>query len=319
MNLEKIKLSAGNVAKWFSENFDENSGLKMDDIAVYFKIPSMFLAANDQAKATEVQKFVMKKFLVNSGDFRLSKECKTEHEVYEEYYSYMNCWIIRSGLKLGLDMTNSLDYIHKNHSEFELKETPKTENSIELLTIANIGYTYLIAENFNESKRAADSLEYFWNSQQELDKYFYLRMNKNLNLIKTNPENPLTCITRANENQLYFFLGFPIAFLAELYDVTKLEKYLTLSKKYFDYTINCNGVLESNTSHKVAWASSILYRVTGDDIYLDTVEKITNHIIHSQCTKGLWLTNNGTPDLDQSAEMGCWFYEIIKNIEKRKK
>ncbi|CAD5111142.1 unnamed protein product [Dimorphilus gyrociliatus] len=318
MNLNNLRSAALNVREWFETNFSKETGLNHnDDIAIYFKVPSMLLAGDSEEKANEVQQFIMKNFLMNTGDFKKAENCKTENPTYIEYYSYMNCWIMRSGLKLKIDMTNSFDYIHNNFNNYELKDVSASDNCIELLTVANIGYTYLIKGDLQEAIRAANCLEHFWNIQQEKDKYFYLRMDKHQKLIKSNPENPFYCISKTNDNQLYFFLGFPISFLAELYDLTKDKKYLNLSKSYYNYTINCHGIFKSNFSHKVSWAASILYRITGDNIYLDAIEKITNHILENRDKTGLWLTNDGSIDYDQTAEFANWFFEIIKNIEKR--
>lgn len=127
-------------------------------------------------------------------------------------------------------------------------------------------------------------------------------------------------INKSEPDQLYFMLGYPAAFLALLYEKTNDKKYLDLAKFYLDTALACaENLYQSNFSHKVAWAASILYKLTEEKKYLGVIQQISQHFLKQQSINGLWFVNNENKDYvtayDQSAEIACWFLDIAKNLK----
>ncbi len=72
-------------------------------------------------------------------------------------------------------------------------------------------------------------------------------------------------VSAREPDQAYFMIGYPIAFLAKLYEATADGAYLKAARGYLDFSLSCEGNLRSfHTSHKVAWGAAVLARITGD-------------------------------------------------------
>ena len=159
-----------------------------------------------------------------------------------------------------------------------------------------------------------------YNKQPELDKHFYLRSSRQGQLLTqfSREQAPLYTVETDQDNQLYFMLGYPCAYLALLYQATGSQLYLDTAVDYFQFVLNCQHALLSLNSHKLAWAASLLYRLAGPDPqYLNAIATITDHFIKQQDNQGLWYTADNDPIkvYDQSAEIACWFLYIQSNLK----
>jgi hypothetical protein len=99
-----------------------------------------------------------------------------------------------------------------------------------------------------------------------------------------------------------------------LYQKTRNEEFLNSAQAYLDFSLSCNEqIYQCNFSHKIAWAASLVYECTGDEKYLRVIEIISDHFIANQ-RNGMWYSEDINSSYDQSAEIACWFLEIVKNI-----
>ena len=99
-------------------------------------------------------------------------------------------------------------------------------------------------------------------------------------------------VSAREPDQAYFMIGYPIAFLAKLYEATADGAYLKAARGYLDFGLACEGNLRSfHTSHKVAWGAAVLARITGDPRCMELVVIIADHLLGIQAPSGAWLVD----------------------------
>lgn len=323
---EKIEFSLSKINK--SLMLEIHQGLldnfQRKDLACYFKLPMFFLKSGQFDLANKVLDFIFKKFLMNDGDFKTKPNLKSEKQEYIEYWSYFNGWILRAACLLNYEVpSKALHYfqsLHLGQGKF-FSHHPKDigYGTTDVLTIAHHGLFYLDAGNKNLSDKASQSLYAAFDAQLDLRTKFLLRFDKQAQSINeyTTEQQLLFSVHRnCGRDQLYFMLAYPCAFLGLHYKKTENIKSLEYAKHYMAFLLNCDErVFTSRFSHKTAWAASILYAVTGEQIYLNIAKRIINFFINIQSECGIWFKEEGASVyLDQTAEIGCWFSEILKNF-----
>ena len=66
---------------------------------------------------------------------------------------------------------------------------------------------------------------------------------------------------------------------------------------------------------KIGWCASVLYTLTGEEIYKDMAIKVGNNLISAQSEEGYWKADGSdNPSNDITAEMVVWLDEIYQSI-----
>ncbi|CAF1649116.1 unnamed protein product, partial [Didymodactylos carnosus] len=189
----------------------------------------------------------------------------------------------------------------------------------DILTTAHFGLLQLEDGNIGRAVKAGNYLLKVFEKQPDLTKGLYLRLNKNNELITDySVEMSWAYIVKKVETeQPYFMIGYPIAYLTLLYEKTGNTNFLKSAKDYMNFALSCNEhIYSSSMSHKLAWAAALLLKHDDNFVqhYLTTVEKIANHFMSQQSEQGM-LPGSIDTSYDQSAEVACYFLEIV-NILK---
>ena len=112
-------------------------------------------------------------------------------------------------------------------------------------------------------------------------------------------------------------IGYPMAFLAKLFQATGDVAHLEAARGYLDFALACGGNLRSfHFSHKVAWGAAVLARITGDRRCVELATAIANHLLEIQDASGAWLIDQPAhTTFDQTAEIAIWLTEISAELE----
>lgn|GEM_PF-2772073 len=79
----------------------------------------------------------------------------------------------------------------------------------------------------------------------------------------------LHVIAADQPGQAWFFIGYPMAFLARLFRATGELQYLATARGYFDFTQHCAAyMVDEHFAHKVAWGAAELACATGNPDHL---------------------------------------------------
>lgn len=324
----KLHSSAGQVVSFLESKLQaDGSYADAKDLACYFKSPMMFIAADKPQAALKVLKHIKNAFMSVDGDFKTTDKVKSANGAYAEYWAYTNGWIVRAANRLGQTDVSSpgFEYLKKfklsrnlgfltNHQDSKSVDT-------DVLTAAHHGLINLEMNNLDAAIAAGNYLCEALSRQPELKKGFYLRINNKGEVITQYPAEKAAFyfVSTTQPNQLHFMIGYPSAYLAILYKHTKDMKFLDAAKAYLDFSLSCDeSVYRCNFSHKIAWAASLVYECTGDTKYLAVIDRISGYFIANQ-KNGMWFTEDVNSSFDQSAEIACWFLDIVKNINNFKK
>ena len=323
----EIRKSASQAIIFFEDHLKDGSyGNHIQDLACFYKSPMMFILGGKLRCANAMLDYIKDRFMTSQGDFLTNQFLKSIKPEYSEYWAYMNGWIVRAAQKLKReDITEfGFNYLNKFYlpiiGGFLTKKLEVKHNEIDVLSTAHWGLINLEKNNFQTAKKAGDFLCEILNNQSQLDTEFYLRINTDNKLVIDFQKEKID-FYRVKKNepyQLYFMLGYPCAYLALLYENTKEKKYFEAANTYLQFSLSCHkDVYNSRFSHKLAWASSILYKLTNDKKYFSPIEKIVNYFLELQSSEGMWyLQEDINTAYDQSAEIVCWFLEIAKNVDK---
>lgn len=318
------------TVQYFESNIkkDGSYGKHVNDLCCYFKSPMMFIYANKKDPANHVLGYIYSTFMTKTGDFLTNSSSKSLKNEYKKFWSYTNVWIIRAALQLQhKDLLVSgdryLTQFNTGNGTGYLTNDPEQKNGVtDVLTTAHHGLINLEAEKLELAISAGNYLCNVLEKQPNINEKFYLSFNKSGEAITNYESNEAAfyCINKKSPNQLYFMIGYPSAYLALLYKKTQNKKYLQAAKMYLDFALTCHqSIFESNYSHKIAWAASIIYGLTGEQKYYTAIEKITDHFIKTQSKNGLWYENDIYSSYDQSAEIACWFLDISNNLKQSEK
>lgn len=323
----KLSESANQVV-FFLESKLQRTGSYGDeakDIACYFKSPMMFLAANKQHTAATVLDYIKSAFMCEDGDFKTIESMKSTNPAYIEYWSYTNGWIVRAANLLGSKEISERGYKYLSqynaNNGFLTNQIGTKSQVTDVLTAAHHGLMNLEFDNLDVAISAGKYLCDVIKKQSDLKKGFYLRLDKQGGLLTefSKEQAPFCFVSVTEPDQLHFMIGYPAAYLAILYKRTKDLNFLNAAKTYLDFSLSCDqSVYSSNFSHKLAWAASHIYECTGEDKYLEVIDKISNYFIAKQ-KNGMWFLDDINVSYDQSAEIACWFLECVKNINGFKK
>lgn len=326
---EKLSESANQAVAFLESKLQKDGSYGNDakDLACYFKSPMMFLAANKPQAATSILTHIKTAFMTKDGDFTTNETQKSINGAYAEFWSYTNGWIVRAANQLDITEISQpgckyLDQYNLGEKAGFLTNNVRGQTVVtDVLTVAHHGLINLEIGNLDVAISAGDFLCEAINKQPNLKNGFNLRFDKQGNLITEFPKEqaPFYFISASKPNQLHFMIGYPSAYLAILYKKTKNEKYLNAAKAYLDFSLSCDkSIYECDFSHKIAWAASFIYECTGDGRYLTVIDKISDYFIAKQ-KNGMWFSEDINSSYDQSAEIACWFLDIVKNVNGLKK
>jgi hypothetical protein len=343
--IAKVKLDekcAGVIEKateWLvsCQEKDGSFGKGATDLRCYYKAPSVLLATGRLREASLTTDWIKHKFLKPDGDFR-GDNGKSEFAFFAKHrYIYMNGWLVSGLQRLGrFDMSlPALKYIlsfqdHKQGGFFShASENYKPlDDQEDLASTASCGVAALFCGKLKESKRTGDFLTHLLDVQPDINEQLYVTFRPGHGLIMEFPEeeasNRIVRIKR--ENEPYWLPGLAIGFLCKLYQATGVRKYLDTARRYYSFLSYCaEDRFQSYASGKAAWGCSILYRLTGDEGYLEYAQRVTKHIVDTQLPDGTWLY---TPfvkkiedqplalTLDLTAEMAYWLSQILFEVSR---
>jgi hypothetical protein len=179
---------------------------------------------------------------------------------------------------------------------------------------AHLGLNALYLGESGLAEDAGRALQRFVALQPSPETRFFLRMVGAGALQTDFPAEAagLHVIAADQPGQAWFFIGYPMAFLARLYRATGASEHLSTARGYLEYAERCAPhLVGEHFAHKVAWGAAELASVTGDSTPRALSAEITRNLITAQESDGGWMA--GQPmhtRLDQSAEVAIWLLEI---------
>ena len=319
----RCQKASNRAAKWLAEQVQPDGSLGETDLAAYYKAPIVLQMSGHTRQAHAVLGFIARTFGRADGDFATSAQNKTADAGLKQYPGYMNGWIIQAAQAMSCyDLSyRGYDWLRRfAHPDGAggLDGPPGTRSdTVELLMTCHIGAVALAMGDRSTACAAGEALQVFWRVQPDSDERFYLRLDKRRRPLTGNHDGNhddlavFRVIEAGAEGQLWFFVGYPIAFLTLLYRATGTTGYLGLAREYAGFALRCPALPREHYAHKVAWGAALLAEVTGETKYRDLAARITEMLVGTQADAGDWLPDQPrVTRLDQSAELGLRLGEI---------
>jgi hypothetical protein len=174
-------------------------------------------------------------------------------------------------------------------ASFTHRRTADADDVVGALTTAHLGLLALSFGDVRRAERAGGYLARLLGSQPDLDHGLHLRADSNGRVVDDFPAEAAVfhLVSRTQPDQAYFMLGYPIAFLARLAELTGDRGHLSTAHEYLDFALSCGGKPAlSALSHKVASGAAVLGRVTQAPHSLALAEQITAFLLEIQDASG---------------------------------
>ena len=319
--------SANKTLHFFESRMLPNGsyGKDVTDISGYYKSPMMFLSAGKSNRTMQILDYVKTNFLQPDGDFLSPGDIKSANSAYTEFWTYTNGWISRAAQQISREDINKpalifLDsFKNVENGGFFTHRLDLNDKITDALTTALHGHIRLERGDIVTAIESGNYLINLIDVQPHLKKGFYLRLDKQDNLITdfSKNESSVHWVNRKKPDQLYFMLGYPIAFLGFLFQSTQNLEFFETAHRYINFLFSCHkNIFISTFSHKVAWACSVLFSISPDQRLEKLITSVMKHFLASQSEEGIWfLEKDMHIAYDQSAEIACWFIETAKNID----
>lgn len=302
----------------------DGSYILSDDLAAHYKSPTTLYAAGRVEEANRIVDFIRGRYLQPDGDVLTGPGFKSADFAYVEYYHYTNAWIAMGTQRLGrFDVAVPthrylLDYYNKHQGGFNTGgpyvRSDKDSIVTDTLSTSHGGLMALYFGDLEKAKAAGDLLLDMYAAQDDLDAGFYLRMDWKGRIIKDYPPEMgvFYFVSATEENQAYFFVGYPIAYLGLLYRATGDVRYQEGADKYLNFVLSTTGNVRSFFfAHKVGWGAAINYKNTGNPAYAQLARDIGDYLVSIQQPNGQFLPELGPfSSLDQTSEIALWLRYI---------
>jgi hypothetical protein len=323
LTLETYQQAANSALAWITSQIDEEGSLGSDnrDLACYYKLPYLMQLAGRVVETHRLLDFVSANFQRPNGDFATSEQQKTADPVLSLYPGYINGWIAMAAHKAGRFEISlpAWEYLLGFHDPasggFMLQRAGNGNGSpVEVLMTAHLGMAALYFGDVQRATGAGRMLRQFLDLQPDIGHRFLLRMAHGGQLQTDFPAEAagLHVIDAEQPGQAWFFIGYPIAFLARLSLATGDLGFLSSASRYFDFARRCGErLVAEHFAHKVAWGAAELGRASGDPEHLALSARIAERLIAAQDASGSWLADQPPcTRFDQSAEVAIWLLEI---------
>lgn len=326
----RYEQAADRAGGWLAARLrdDGSYGPEADDLACYYKSPYLFQLSGRAREAARLLTFIRGRFMRPDHDFATSADHKSDNAAFTEYWAYPNGWLAIAAQRMGrFDVAYpAFEYLRSCREPGQdgfltSGSAGSGDGGTDALTTAHLGLVCLYFGDLERAQGAGRWLARLLAIQPDLSEGLFLRCDGLGHLVRDVPEGKAAfhVVSSREPDQAYFMIGYPIAFLAKLFEATADDAHLRAARGYLDFGLSCEGNLRTcHTSHKVAWGAAVLARITGDPRCTELSAAIADHLLGIQDSSGAWLADQPAhTTFDQTAEIAIWLQEISAELPER--
>ncbi|HET9253926.1 MAG TPA: hypothetical protein VFO16_01840 [Pseudonocardiaceae bacterium] len=323
--MTRFELAADRAVEWLAAQLREDGsyGPQADDLACYYKSPYLFQLVGRTRDAARLLAFIQRRFMRADHDFTTAENHKSGNPAFTEYWAYPNGWLAMTAQRMGrFDVAYpAWDYLRSYHDRARggfftgraARSGGKGETT-DALTTAHLGLLCLFFGDIQRAEGAGRWLAWLLEMQPDPRSGLFLRRDRAGSLVREFPDDAAAfhVVSAHQPDQAYFMIGYPIAFLAKLFQATRNADHLRAACGYLDFVLSCEGDLRSSpASHQVAWGAAVLSEITADPRGAGLASAIADHLLAIQDPSGAWLISQPAhTTFDQTAEVAIWLREI---------
>ena len=297
--------------EWLSEHqgADGSFGIPYEDgVNLIFTMAIAYLWGGMPWRCSGVVKRI-RSFVKEDGS--LYRPASGSRITDQTQYPYAVGWVARTGAACGApDLARRcigpiLPLQHRESGGFfgSPAEAEKGEGIIDMASTGMSGLALLSACFVDRAREAGDYIVSWLARQSDLKDRLLPQWHTQKGLLdeesgkdlSANINAPLV-IGHAAPHTGYWLNGILVAFLAELYQVTAHEPFLTAASELFDFAARSPELDRTCFSHKFAWAAATLHSVTGEDRHLETACRVAERLIRAQRPEGFFVYEDLFPE-----------------------
>ena len=337
MTAEKFREYALMGSRWLAEhqNLDGSwIGLSDPKVDAFYKGSWALTMTGQLAAAHRSLNYARQHFLTADGDF-LPRGHPWHSSVH---YLYANAYFIIGSMAAGRYETAMpavrflLSQQDPDHGGFYSRRTEAGKKELsDTMSAGAAGVACLAAGRIDAARRVADHLAHIVDLQPAPDERFFTTIEADGALgteMQSDDEAHWRIIETKTENQCWYAVGLPFAFLVRMTEATGAARYRDLAQWYFDFQLRCVDPWDGGSSGKAGWGCAMLYRITGETRYRDIAFHVANNIVSRQNADGSWVSSAQgygageqaaltNADLDVTAEFTLWLTLISSNVLAR--
>ncbi len=244
-------------------------GLNDPQVDAFYKGSWAFMTTGQMAAAHRSLNYAQGSFMMADGDF----EPRGHPWHYEVHHLYTNAYFIIGSMVAGRYeiATPALRFMlsqqDPEHGGFYTRRTePGERNLSDTMSAGAAGVACLAAGQIQAARRVGEYLGHILELQTQPNERFYTTIEADGSLgteMKDDAEAWWRIIRTDTENQCWYAVGLPFAFLVRLAEATGEARYRDLVECYFDFQLRCVDPWDGASSGKAGWACAMLYRITG--------------------------------------------------------
>ena len=314
----------------------DGSWIGLDDpkMDAFYKGAWALTLTGEPAAGQRLLSYVRRHFLTPDGDF--TPRGHPWHSAV--HHPYANAYFIVGSLIAGRYEISApairflLGQQDPDHGGFYSQRTEAGEKiRSDTMSTGAAGMACLAAGQMEAARSAADYLARIIELQPAPTDRFYTAIEADGALgtdAKDADEAWWRIVDTHTENQCWYAVGLPFAFLIQMAEATGETRYRELAQWFFDFQLRCVDPWDGGSSGKGGWGAAMLYRITGETRYRDIAVHVADQIIARQNADGGWAfpsseeDQSRTPglsnmDLDATAEFILWLTLISSHILAR--
>ena len=289
----------------------------------YYKVPAAFVVCGEASAASRLCSWIRRHGMTPEGDYIPRPESPHAYA-----YVYFNSWTIMGAHRLGQfdvaqrGMDFLLDFWDAESGGFYSSPDERSADTLQDLWVTSgAGRAALYAGRMEVARGVGRWMETLLRGQPNFPKQLYGVYSRARGVItEFDPEDEFRYVLNhdAQKDEPFYNPGIAAGFLSQLYMATGERRWLDLAEEYMTFTdIASDFLFHLLRAGKVAWASSVLYTLTGSRKYRDMAIRVGDNLIAVQDDSGAWLSVPGLPpgpNNDITAEMVVWLDEVHQAV-----
>jgi hypothetical protein len=307
-----------------------------DDIGCYYKSIYTLRATGQSEAAARMMSYVVKRFRSPEGDYFNTPDVRSSGSYGPVFCQlYQNSWLMRGAASLywfGLvqDMIGFLNTQRNPANGGYYTHVNSKTGIMDSNSIAVGAYCCILAGQYQKAKQSCDLLLSLLEKQQD-EGILWSRCTKDGELITDLSDVPeknhhYVRVSATDPKQAYWIWAWPMNEMIAVYELFGEQKYLDGAIKIFDFLAGSHAnAFGFTTSGKNAWGAAKLYRLTGDQRYLDKAMLQMQYILDHQHADG-YMLGEGVADesaqpkrttFDYTADFTSWLIDVAAEMVSR--
>ena len=286
----------------------------------YYKVPTAFLVCGGSDSCNRLCHWIRENGMLPNGDFGPRPQ-----EAHGYFYIYYNSWVIIGAHRQGhFDLSfRGMQFLQPFWDEesggFYSSATERTAHTRQdLWVVSGGGQAALYTGHVAMARGVGRWMKRLMELQPNYPDQLFSVFSRAQGLHTTpDPDDELRYVLDrgAQRDQYFFHPGIAAGFLANLHEATGEMEWLDLACQYMVLAEGASEfLLATLRAGKVAWGSSLLFRLTGQKKYGELAMRVGNNLLASQSSQGFWQTEYINRN-DATAEIVVWLDEIYQNLD----